>query len=250
MTSIIAEKSHLFYARVAGLGLLIVILTTLILNMFVFGSLFIPGDAAATVTSITANDLLFRLGIAVFTLVIILEVVVAWALYILLRQVDKSLALLAALFRLIYTATLAASIFNFLSLLQLIQQEIYLEVLETNQFHAQVIFLMDAIYHGGFIGLVFLGFHLLLLGYLVFRSAFMSKIIGILVMLAGLGYLFDNFAFLLVANYIEYETIFVLVPFFLGIIGELALAIWLLAKGKKISKIEPTKASYEEGVNP
>jgi hypothetical protein len=250
MTSEIAGKSNLFYTKVAGAGLVIVVLATLVINIFVFGSLFIPRDIAATVNNITANDLLFRFGIAGFAIVLILEAVVTWALYILLRQVDKSLALLAAWLRLIYLATSAASIFNLLSILQLTQQEIYLEVLETNLLQAQVIFLIDAFYHSGFIGSVFLGFHLFLLGYLVFKTAFMSKIIGILVMLAGVGYLFDNFALLLVAEYIEYETILVLVPSLLGIIGELVLAIWLLAKGKKISEMQPAKASYEEEVNP
>lgn len=233
----ITEKTPQFYAKVIGFGLLLMALLALFANFFVIESFIIPGDAAATVTNLTDNELLFRLAIASFVIVLVLDVIISWALYILLRRVNKSFALLAALFRLTYTAIFTASIFNFVSVLELINEASYLMLLETNQLHAQVMLLIDAFRNGWLIGLVFFGVHLLLIGYLVFKSGFMPKLLGILVILAGLGYLIDSFAKIILSNYTDFETMFILIVAIPGAIGELALAIWLLVKGKKIPEM-------------
>lgn len=233
----ITEKTPQFYAKVIGFGLLLMALLALFANFFVIESFIIPGDAAATVTNLTDNELLFRLAIASFVIVLVLDVIISWALYILLRRVNKSFALLAALFRLTYTAIFTASIFNFVSVLELINEASYLMLLETNQLHAQVMLLIDAFRNGWLIGLVFFGVHLLLIGYLVFKSGFMPKLLGILVILAGLGYLIDSFAKIILSNYSDFETMFILIVAIPGAIGELALAIWLLVKGKKIPEM-------------
>ncbi|PKH08544.1 DUF4386 domain-containing protein [Planomicrobium sp. MB-3u-38] len=249
MTGVIAEKSHLYYARITELSLLVMAIIALFVNFFVFESLIVPGNAAATVENLLANDLLFRFGIAGFIIVLLLDVVVSWSLYILLRQVNKNLALLAALFRLAYTAIFAAALFNFISVLQLIRGEMYSAALETSQLQVQVMLMVDAFNNGWLVGLIFIGFHLLLIGYLVFKSKFMPRIIGIVVMLAGLGYLIDNFAQVLLSNYADYEIIFLLIVAVPGVIGELALALWLLFKGKEIPEIIPLKPSLEGGVS-
>lgn len=249
MTGVIAEKSHLYYARITGLSLLVMAIIALFVNFFVFESLIVPGNAAATMENLLANDLLFRFGIAGFITVLLLDVVVSWSLYILLRQVNKNLALLAALFRLAYTAIFAAALFNFISVLQLIRGEMYSAALETSQLQVQVMLMVDAFNNGWVVGLVFLSFHLLLIGYLVFKSQFMPRTIGILVMLAGMGYLIDNSAQILLSNYADYEIIFLLIVAVPGVIGELALAFWLLFKGKKIPDIVPLKPSLEGGVS-
>lgn len=235
----ITEKTPQFYAKVIGFGLLLMALLALFANFFVIESFIIPGDAAATVTNLTDNELLFRLAIASFVMVLVLDVIISWALYILLRRVNKSFALLAALFRLTYTAIFTAAIFNFVSVLELINEASYLMLLETNQLHAQVMLLIDAFRNGWLIGLVFFGVHLLLIGYLVFKSGFMPKLLGILVILAGLGYLIDSFAKIILSNYSDFETMFILIVAIPGAIGELALAIWLLVKSKKIPEMNP-----------
>lgn len=238
MTNGVNEKKTLFYARVVGFGLLLMAVVALFANLFVIESFIIPGDAAATINNITDNEVLFRLAIVSFVIVLVLDVIVAWALYILMKRVNKNVALLAALFRLTYAAIFTAVIFNFLSVLQLLSEENYLALMETNQIHAQVMLLIDAFNNGWIIGLVFFGIHLLLIGYLVFKSGFMPKLLGILVMLAGLGYLIDSFAKIILTNYSDFETMFVLIVAIPGAIGELALAIWLLVKGKNIPEIK------------
>jgi hypothetical protein len=98
--------------------------------------------------------------------------------------------------------------------------------------------LINAFNNGWLIGLVFFGFHLFVIGYLVFKSGFMPRILGILLIIASMGYLIDNFAKVLLANYTDYETIFTLIVAVPGVIGELSLAIWLLIKGNKIPEYD------------
>ena len=95
----IADISLRKAAIVAGFGLLIMSILAPFANFYVFPSLIVPGDGATTANNIMANELLFRSGICSFIIVIILDVVVAWALYVLLKPVNKSLSLLTAWFR-------------------------------------------------------------------------------------------------------------------------------------------------------
>ncbi|MGM0877447.1 MAG: DUF4386 domain-containing protein [Bacillota bacterium] len=238
MTNGIAEKSPFVYARFAGFGLLLMFILAIFANFFVLESLIIPGDAATTANNIIANELLFRGGISSFIIVIILDVLVAWALYILLKPVNKNLALLAAWFRLIYTAIFGVALYKFLSVLQLLSGADYLTVFETDQLHAQVMLFINAFNNGWLIALVFFGFHLFVVGYLIFKSGFMPRILGILLIMASMGYLIDSFAKLLLSNYTDYETIFLLIVAVPGVIGELSLALWLLLKGNKIPEMK------------
>lgn len=249
MTSGLVEKTPLFYARVVGFGLLLMAILAIFANFFVFERMIVAGDAAATIANITADELLFRFGILSFVLVLILDVIVAWALYILLKRVNRNMAMLAALFRLFYTAIFAAAIFNFLSVLQLIRGQSYLGILETNQLHVQVLTLIDAFNNGWIIGLVFFGIHLLIIGYLVLNSEFMPKFIGVFLIVAGMGYLIDNFAKITMLNYADYEIIFILIVAIPGAVAELTLAVWLLAKGRKIPEIIPLEPSFEGRVH-
>jgi hypothetical protein len=237
MTNGIAEKSPLVYARLAGFGLLLMAILAIFSNFFVIESLIIPGDATTTANNIIANELLFRSGMASFIIVLILDVLVAWALYVLLKPVNKNLALLAAWFRLIYTAIFGVALYNLLSVLQILSGADYLTVFETDQLHAQVMLFINAFNNGWLIGLVFFGFHLFVVGYLIVKSGFMPRILGILLIMSSMGYLLDNFAKLLLSNYTDYETIFLLIVAVPGVIGELSLAIWLLFNGNKIPEM-------------
>lgn len=238
MTNGIAKKSLLVYARFAGFGLLLMFILAIFANFFVLESLIIPGNAATTANNIMANELLFRGGISSFIIVLILDVLVAWALYILFKPVNKNLALLALLFRLLYTAIFGVALYNFLSVLQLLSGADYLTVFETDQLHAQMMLFINAFNNGWLIGLVFFGFHLFVVGFLIFKSGFMPRILGILLIISSMGYLIDSFAKLLLSNYTDYETIFLLIVAVPGVIGELSLAIWLLFKGNKIPEMK------------
>ncbi|NOU70935.1 DUF4386 family protein [Paenibacillus sp. LMG 31458] len=237
MTNRNTGASPLYYARVAGFGLLLMAILAMFSNFSVLEGLIISDDAAKTASNIIANEMLFRSGLISFVIVLILDVLVAWALYVLLKPVNKNLAMLAACFRLVYTAIFGVALSNFFNVLPLLSGAEYLTVFTTNQLHAQMMFLIDAFKNGWLIGLVFFGFHLVVVGYLIIKSGgYIPKIIGIFLILASAGYVIDSIAHFLLPNYTDYKTIFLLIVAVPGVIGELSLAFWLLIKGVKVQQ--------------
>ncbi|AKB28901.1 hypothetical protein MSSIT_2182 [Methanosarcina siciliae T4/M] len=223
-------------AIVAGFGYIIIFLLGIIANFFVLQNLIVPEDAAATVNNIMVNEWQFRLGILGFIIMVIFDVVVAWALYILLKPVNRSLSLLTAWFRLVNATIFGIALYNLFSVLQLLGGAGYLTVFETGQMQAQVMLFLSAFNYTWLIGLIFFGFHLFFLGYLILRSGYIPGILGVLLMIASLGYLIDSFANFLLPSYTDYETIFMLIVFVPGVIGELSLTLWLLLKGTKLTE--------------
>lgn len=168
-------------ARFAGLVYLLIAIIAILANSFILESLIIPGDAATTANNIMANELLFRSAIASFMVLVILDVAVAWALYILLKPVNKNLAMLAAWFRVVFAAILGIALHNFLSVLQLLNGADYLTVFETEQLEAQAMLFLNAFNYTWLIGLTIFGLHLFILGYLIFQLSYIPKIIGYLI---------------------------------------------------------------------
>jgi len=203
---------------------------------FVFEDLKVPGDAAATANNIMTNELLFRSGIGSLIIVLICDAVVAWALYVFLKQVNKSLSLLAAWLRLVYATFIGIALLNFVIVLLLLSGADYLTVLETDQLHAQVFLFFNAFNDIWALGIIVFGIHLFVLGYLVFKSGYIPGILGILIIIAGFGYLTDSFANLFLSNYESYKAIIGLVFIVPQVGGELGLALWLLFRGGKQSK--------------
>lgn len=226
MTDHFTDLSQRQTALVAGFGLLIMTLFAIFSVFFVFPKLIVPGDAVTTVNNITANEGLFRAGICSLLIVIIFDVLVAWALYVFLKPVSRSFSLLAAWFRLVYSIIFGITLVHYFGVLRLLEGTEYLKVFNIDQLHAKVMLSINTSNDGWAIGYIFFGFHLALLGYLVFKSGTIPRILGILLFIAGLGYL------------IEYLGKF-LFPDFDGAIGmitawgELLFMVWLLFKGGK-----------------
>jgi Domain of unknown function (DUF4386) len=223
-------------AIIAGLGLLIMAIIAFFANFSVIQGLVIPEDAAKTVSNIMGNQLLFRFGIAGFVVVLVCDVLVAWALYVFLKPVNQSLSLLAAIFRLVYTAIFAAALFNLANAFQLLSGANYLNTFTSEQLQAQVMVSLESFQYAWQIGLVFFGFHLLVLGYVVMKSNYVPKVLGVLLLVAGFAYTLDSFAHFLLANYADYKTLFLVIVAVPGILGELSLCFWLLIKGGKVQQ--------------
>lgn len=230
MTKRIADISQREAAMVAGFGLLFMTIFALFANVFALPSLIVPGDATGTANNIMANEGLFRIAICSFIIVIILDVLVAWAFYVLLKPVNKSLSLLMAWFRLVYATILTFSLVFLVIVLLLLSDAEYLTVFETDQLHAQVMLFLNAFSDGWAVGLVLFGLHLTVLGYLVFRSDYIPGILGVLLIVAGLSYIIDNFGKFLFPNFD------VTISMVLGW-GELLFMFWLLLKGGKIPEM-------------
>ncbi|SFM29179.1 DUF4386 domain-containing protein [Methanolobus profundi] len=217
-------------AGIAGYGLLLMTFFALLSDALILPRLIVPGDAAATAGNIMADQVLFRLAICSFIVVAVLDVLVAWAFYILLRSVNRSISLLAAWFRLVYAAILIFSIVFLVIALQILNDAQYLAISGTDHSQAMMMLFINAFSEAWAVGLILFGLHLVLLGYLVLRSGYIPGALGLLVMLAGLSYLSDHFIGYLVPDQnIALSTIFGW--------GELVFMIWLLVKGHSIPEI-------------
>ncbi len=226
------ELSPVIYARIAAVAFLIMTIAAFFAYFFVLSNFIVPDDAAKTADNIMDSELLFRLAIASWVIILTMDVVVAWALYVLLKPVNKSLALLAAWFRLMMTAINGAILaFLFIALLLLNGDDYLTAVFTENQLHALALLFLNAFDYGFAIGYVFFAFHLLILGYLVFESGYFPRIIGVLLIVASFGYLLSSFGFFLVPDQAELIDLVVTVP---NAIGELSLFLWLLVRGGKM----------------
>lgn len=231
MTSRISEISPRRAAQVAGIGYLIIFALAIFANFFVRTGLVEPGDATATAANIAGSEGLFRLGLVSFLVVFILDVVIAWALYVLFKRVSRELSLLTAWFRLVYTGFLGVALIFFFLVLQLLSGSDYLTAFTTGQLDGQVMLLLDAFNYAWLVGLACFGIHLILLGYLMVASAYAPRALGILLAVAGTSYVIDTVANALLSNYADYETVFLVVVALPSVVGELAFTVWLLARG-------------------
>lgn len=220
------------YARLAGGGYVLIFLLALSANFAALGAIIERGDPSATAANLAALEPMFRLAIVAFMLVLVADVVIGWALYLLLRPAGAGLSLLVLLFRMVYTA---AQIGVLLVLVHALRIGI-----EGIAFGGQPEALRDALAyyflraHGsGFsTTLVFFGAHLILLGILVARARFLPRLIGWLVILAGAGYVIDGLAWIGWSGYGDLPGWVPMVIVFLpAVIGEASLGLWLLIRG-------------------
>jgi len=218
-------------ARIAGIGYLGVFIFATYAGFVSFG----PGDSA-TESNKMANEVLFRSGIASWLIVLVADLVVAWALYYLLIPVNKSLSLLAAWFRLIFTVIAGIALLNLLIALPLSKGADYLTVFTTDQLQAQVILFLNAYWDLTIIAWVFFGLHIFFLGYLIFKSGYIPRILGVLLIIASIGYLINSFANFLFPNIADSAGILLAVTITPAIIAELALTLWLVIRGGKIEQ--------------
>lgn len=233
MTGIFTKTSPQAYARTGGVAYLIIILAGLFGEMIVRNTIVVSGDATATANKLVASPLLWRIGIAGDLIMHVCDVILIMVLYVLLKPVNKNLALLAMLFNLIQTAVLVANKLNLLMPLFLLGDADYLKSFDPQQLQALSYLSIKAHGYGFGIGLIFFGFECLLLGYLILKSGYLPKTIGILMQIAGLCYLVNSFSLLLAPRFVDLIFPAVLIPSF---IGELSLCLWLLVKGVNVSK--------------
>ena len=226
-----AEISPQTYARIGGLLYMIIIVTGIFGELFVRGKLVVAGDATATANNIMASPLLWRIGIVGDLVMHVCDVPLMLIFYVLLRPVNKNLALLALLFTLVQTAVLVATKLNLFIPVFLSGNADYLKAFEPNQLHALIYLSVKSDTYGFAIGLLFFGFACLVLGYLIFKSAYLPKTLGILMQIAGLCYLANSFALFLAPAFSNSISPAILVPAF---IGELSLCLWLLVKGVNV----------------
>jgi hypothetical protein len=226
-------------ARVSGILYLIIFVVAPFPFIVGRAGLVVPGDAITTANNILASKSLFRLGMAAETIVFLVEIVLAALLFVLLRPVNKPLSLAAAFSRVGEAVVQAVNLLTSALVLLLLGDTGYLSVFNFDQLSSLSMLFLDV---NAFVILVWgflFGLHLLLLGYLVYKSEFWPRILGILLLLAGVGYLLQSFGHILLPQFDDILSVAVVV---LAVPGELAFALWLLVKGVNVGKWEQRAA--------
>lgn len=221
-------------ARFAGLLYLLIFAGGIFAQFIVRQCLIVPADAVTTADNIVAAEAVFRMGIGGDLLMLLSDVALAVVFYFLLRPVSNALAMLAAVFRLTQAAVIGSSLVNLFYALNLLHSPALL----TGVGAEQLLLYLNAHAIGYAVAMIFFGINCLLTGYLVFRSGYFPKVLGILLVIAGLAYLSDSFAQVLLTDYAAYKALFESVAIPLAVVGEFAMTLWLLIRGVNVQAHE------------
>lgn len=220
-------------AVIAGIGYVVLFVLSVFANFVVREGLVVSGDARATAANIADSEGLFRLGMVSFLVIFLVDVVVAWGLYIVFRRADRDLSLLAAWFRLVYTVFLGAALIYFFQALQFLSGSAVSEAFDTAQREAQALVALDTFNSAWLVGLAAFGLHLIVLGGLVVRSRSAPTALGWVLTVAGAAYVIDTVAHSLLGTYSDYETAFIVMVAVPSVIAEGWMGLWLLLRGGK-----------------
>lgn len=218
-------------ARIAGVSYLAMFVLAIFANFVVREGLIEPGDATGTVANITESIGLFRLGLVAFLTIFVLDVVIAWALHVVFREVNRDLSLATAWFRLIYTALLGVALVSMFQVLQILGGESF-TFLTSEQVNAQTMIGLASFESAWLIGLVAFGIHLVMLGNLIIRSGLVTKALGYVLAFAGVAYVLDTLAQGMLADYEAVAGVFLVAVALPSMIGEGWLGLWLLLTKK------------------
>lgn len=210
-------------ALIAGIAYLL--MPVAFAEFYVFPKLIVPQNIGQTVQNIAAHQQLFFIGVLCHFITLILDVIIAWSLYVLLAPVNQALSLLAAWLRLLYATFYLASLHELITVLYLINTPHNGMLFGDQQLHAQVQLLIGSFQHS--INLAVFGLDLLLVGYLVYKSGYIPMVLGLVLALVGTGWVL----YTLVPNLFPGVRLD-----FIPLVGtgELLFPLWLVTRGWKI----------------
>src|SRR6202035_2742139 len=221
------------YARIGGALYLAIIVLGAFAEGFVTNKLVVPSDPAATAHNILVSSALWRLSVAGDLIVALCAVPLLWIEYLLLRPVNKQLVVLAVLFNLVSLAVESVSKLFLLAVMPTLANGDYLKAFDPQQLQILANLALRSHDIAFNIALIFFGFTCLVNGYLIFRSGYLPKFVGLLMQLAGLSYLIACFAALFAPAFADLISPAILLP---PLIGESSFCLWLLLKGVNIAK--------------
>ena len=230
----IAEASPRFKSRMAGFLYLLIIVGGLFAPFAVAPSGMMRGDAALPTTAqILASKPLYVFGGAAQLVLGACDIGVALIFYGLLKPVSRGLALLAAVFRLVFVAIANANVLNHFAPLLFLSGAEYLSAFKTDQLQTLALVFVRLRTIGFDIALVFFGFHCVVLGYLLFRSTFFPRILGLLLAIGGIGYMLNIFVNVIPRAIGAHLFPYIMLP---AGIAEIGLTFWLIIVGVNASK--------------
>jgi hypothetical protein len=196
-------------------------------EFYVFNKLIIYNDSFRTSQNILNNPKLFLSGIFAMLFTYIIDVVLSWTMYIFLKRVNTMLTLLAAWFRLVYTGLAVVALFNFIYVFKLLNMPGFSEPFKSEQ----ILLLINARQFSMNLAYIFFGIYQVLLGILIYKASYIPKVIGVMMMLAGVAWIIINIQPYLLKNYdLDWMMFFS--------VGELVFVIWLLVKGSRINEYQ------------
>lgn len=218
-------------ARVAGFLYLIIIFAGGFAEAFVREGLTVSGNAVATAQNILASEQMYRFGFVADLVVLIAGTILSLIFYILFKPVNRNLSLLALIFSILASAVMALNLVNQLAPLVLLHSPSYLKAFSIEQLQTLSLFFLKLQSQGYGISLLFFAFYFPIIGYLVYKSGFLPRILGVIYTLAGIGYFINSLAMFLTPHLTVYLFPYVLLPAF---IGESSMSLYLIIKGVKV----------------
>ena len=211
---------------VAGVALLALAALSAVAVLLVVDGLITPGDAAKSAADIKASEGTFRLAVAGLYVVVVLDIVAAWALFQFFAPVSSWLSRLAAWLRVAFAVVFLVAISQIAAVPGMLSDPAHEAAFGEQQLQAQVMVKLEAFDHTWMAALLLFGAHLALLGYLAYRSGYVPRLVGVLLVIAGAGYAFDTFSSVLSADPVVISTF--------TFLGEFVLAVWLVARGGRV----------------
>jgi hypothetical protein len=220
----VAELSPRTMARITGAFYLLTIVAGIIAQAFISERLVVAGDASTTAGNITANTSLFQLGFTIYLVEMAAQIAMTVLFYYLLKPVSRTASLLAAVFSLVgCTIKTLSRLFYFAPLLVLGGNAQYLSVFDADQLNALALLFLRVNDQAAGMALAFFGFYGIVKGYLVFKSTFLPRFLGVLTLVGSVGWL----TFLSPSLGLRVFPI----AAGIGIIGAIATILWLLSVG-------------------
>ena len=228
----IKSASNKKIARTAGVLYLAVVLTGIFSLMYVPKSLIVWDNATATFNNIVSNQTLFRIGIVSGLICYTFFLFLPLVLYKLLKPVNDNYAKLMVILAIISVPIYFINVQNQFTILSIVSSSNYLNGYSTEQIKSMVMLYLDQYENGMRIVHIFSGLWLFPFGYLVFKSGFLPKFLGILLMLGCFGYLINFFGNTLVSNYSEIGIAsYLQLP---ASLSEIGICLWLLIVGVNV----------------
>ena len=217
-------------ARVGGVLYLIIIVIGARGEAVVRGTIVVAGNATATAANLRSMEWLWRLGVAGELVLLTCATGLAVILYVLLRPVSRDLALLAVFLNLVCIAIEGVAAGALAATLLPMTNAAYINAFSPEQLNAMALLSVRTHSLGFGIALIFFGVECVILGYLIARSGYMPRPIGVLMQVAGVCYVINSFALLLSPSLSSRLFPAILIP---SLIAELSFAVWLLVKGAR-----------------
>lgn len=215
-------------AKISGIAYLMIFLAGFYANFAVLESLIDYNNPSLTAENILTNHAQFGNGLLGFLVMLFFDVLLIWSLFGLTKSVSKNTSYVASFFRFLHALFFGVALSKLWEVYQLTANANKTTNLQNSV--SELLLSFDTLWT---VGLLFFGVHLIVLGYLIVKSKNIPKALGVLLILAAVGYIIDGTAKLFMASYDDFKAVFEIIVIVPSVIGEFSFTVWLLIKGFK-----------------